>query len=175
MPQKFNAAVKCAKNLQKPPLTLASKFSEFFARNAPHIANFAPTLIPKMHNSFQRSLHIFCGRCARAAHQNRAGFDTKSRDFRSKPAHFGAKNARKQPTITLKTCADAEHHLRHIQNLFGVPHAPAARLLYAKTLQKSVQTRAIFFEIFVRFSREPHRTFKICLLIYSTRCIGCPQ
>ena len=85
----------------------------------------------------------------------------KSRDFRSKPAQFRAKNVRKQPQSTLQNCTDAAHHLQHIQKHFSVHRALAAHLPRAKTVQKSTRTRAIFMRIFVIFSRATHRTIKM--------------
>ena len=83
-----------------------------------------------------RSLHSFCGRCARLPRQKLAESRAKSRDFRSKPARFGAKNTRKRSQSTFKNCAEAAHHLQHIKNHFSMRGALAARLQRAKTLQK---------------------------------------
>ena len=108
------------------------KFCEFFALNAPHVSNFRAHLLSRFFNECQQSLQNFCGQCARRARQNRAESHAKPRDFRSKPAHFGAQNARKQPQIAFKSCTDAVKHLQNFQKHFSVHRALAARLSAAR-------------------------------------------
>ena len=109
-----------------------------------------------MCNDCQRSSHTFCGRCARAARQNHTKSDAKSRDFPSKPAQFGAQNARKQCKITSKRCIDASHHLHHPSITSSCAARSQRKCRALENLQKPMRTHAIFINNLQTF--RAHRT-----------------
>ena len=88
--------------------------------------------------------------------QNRTETPAKSRDFQSKPAQFGAQNARKQCKITSKRCIDASHHLHHPSITSSCAARSQRKCRALENLQKPTRTHAIFIDNLQNF--RAHRT-----------------